>query len=67
MVFKNVCSNVVFIDLSWSPAINEQAEDRVNRSGQKGMTNVYILRLKGSVDAHIEEVVNHKSDDVEAD
>lgn len=63
---QNVCSNVVFIDLSWSPAINEQAEDRVNRSGQKGMTNVYILRLKGSVDAHIEEVVNHKSDDVEA-
>lgn len=62
---QKVCSNVVFLDRDWSPAINEQAEDRVNRLGQIGMTNVYILKMRGSVDEYVEQVIKHKNDDIE--
>lgn len=61
-----VCSNVVFLDRDWTPGINEQAEDRVNRSGAKnGMTNIWILNAEKSIDEHVENIQGKKAEDIE--
>ena len=61
-----VCSNVVFLDRDWTPGINEQAEDRVNRSGAKnGMTNIWILNAEKSIDEHVEDIQGKKAEDIE--
>jgi SNF2 family DNA or RNA helicase len=43
-------SRVVFIDRSWSPAYNLQAEDRLHRIGQKNAVQVIDLIARGTVD-----------------
>ncbi len=43
-------STVVFIDRSWSPAINLQAEDRLHRIGQKDAVEVIDLMARNTVD-----------------
>lgn len=63
---QNKSHTAVFLDKDWSPSLNEQAEDRLNRFGQKEQVNVYCLRMKHSIDMHVEDVIKHKSDDVEA-
>lgn len=61
---QEVCNNVIFLDRDWSPAINDQAESRIDRSGQKKVTNVYILKMRGTIDEYVEQIINHKNDDV---
>lgn len=61
---QEVCSNVIFLDRDYTPGNNEQAEDRVNRSGQKGMTNIWILSMKKSIDQHVEGIQNKKAEDI---
>lgn len=61
---QNVCRNVIFLDRDWTPGLNEQAEDRVNRSGQPGMTNVWILNMKNSIDEHVERIQGKKANDI---
>lgn len=41
---------VIFIERSWVPAHNEQAEDRCYRNGQKNAVTVLILQAEGTVD-----------------
>ena len=60
-----VCSNVVFLDRDWTPGLNQQAEDRVNRSGAKGMTNVWILSMEKSIDSYVEGIQSKKAQDIE--
>ena len=43
-------STVVFLDRSWSPAINAQAEDRLHRIGQKDAVQVVDIMARGTVD-----------------
>lgn len=43
-------STVVFIDRSWSPAINGQAEDRAHRIGQTEAVEVIDLMARNTVD-----------------
>lgn len=43
-------STVVFVDRSWSPAINLQAEDRLHRIGQKEAVEVIDLMARNTVD-----------------
>ena len=43
-------STIVFIDRSWSPAINLQAEDRLHRIGQKDAVEVIDLMARNTVD-----------------
>lgn len=62
---QHVCSNVVFLDRDWTPGINEQAEDRVNRSGQVGMTNVWILNMEKSIDEYVDKIQGKKAEDIE--
>lgn len=43
-------STVAFLDRSWSPADNSQAEDRLHRMGQENAVQVVDLIARGTVD-----------------
>lgn len=43
-------ANVIFLDRNWSPALNEQAEDRLHRGGQTRTVNVYDIIARDTVD-----------------
>ncbi len=53
-------STVVFIDRSWSPALNRQAEDRLHRIGQKNAVQVIDIISRGTIDAKRHEEINLK-------
>ena len=65
---QDVCRNVVFIDREWNPGINEQAEQRVDRPTNvwtdKGMTNIWILNAKGSMDSYVGQIADKKAEDI---
>ena len=56
----NAASYVIFVDKSWVPADNEQAEDRAHRIGTKGTVNVISLTAKGTIDEYIEEHIKER-------
>lgn len=51
---------VVFMDKDWRPKINEQAEDRAHRIGQKGNVQVISLLARDTVEEHIERILDRK-------
>jgi SNF2 family DNA or RNA helicase len=44
-------STVIFIDRSWSPSLNIQAEDRLHRIGQKQAVQVFDIIANNTIDA----------------
>lgn len=46
-------STAIFVERDWTPAINEQAEDRLHRIGQKDPVNIVILEGKDTIDTGI--------------
>lgn len=46
----HAASTVVFLDRSWSPALNGQAEDRLHRIGQKSAVQVIDIIARDTVD-----------------
>lgn len=51
---------VIFLDNPWTKADKAQAEDRTHRIGTKGAVVIYTLMVKGTVDDHIEDIVEAK-------
>lgn len=51
---------VIFVDRSWSPAINLQAEDRLHRMGQKNAVQVIVLQAVQTIDVNIEYLLRDK-------
>ena len=51
---------VIFMDRDWRPKINEQAEDRAHRIGQKDNVNVINLIAQDTVEDHLEKVLLRK-------
>lgn len=47
---------VVMYDRAWSPSANIQAIDRLHRLGQKNSVLVVTLRVRNSVEQHVEKV-----------
>ena len=47
---------VIFYDKHWSPALNNQAADRLHRIGQKNVINVVTLRVRKSIEEHVLKV-----------
>lgn len=43
-------STIIFIDRSWSAAMNRQAEDRLHRIGQKNAVHVIDIVSRGTID-----------------
>jgi SNF2 family DNA or RNA helicase len=48
-------STVIFLDRSWSPKDNSQAEDRLWRSGQKNAVSIIDIQARDTVDQVVEE------------
>ncbi len=58
-------TRVVFAEYAWTPALNEQAEDRAHRIGQKDSVFVQYVVLAGSMDEKILEVLLKKQTSIE--
>lgn len=57
-------SVVVFTDIDWTPAANEQAISRAYRKGQTNSVHVVYLVAKGTVDSVIHKLVSSKQDKI---
>jgi SNF2 family DNA or RNA helicase len=55
-------STVVFLDRSWSPAENLQAEDRLHRHGQQNAVQVIDIMAKDTIDLGREQMLIQKWD-----
>ncbi len=54
-------SHILVIDRFWNPAINEQAEDRANRIGQKNAVQIEVLVAAKTIDERVEEIISEKA------
>lgn len=53
-------STVAFIEFGWTPSVQDQAEDRCHRIGQKNFVNVYYFYGKNTIDEYILEIIQDK-------
>ncbi len=53
-------SNVAFLELDWTPAKHDQAEDRCHRIGQQDAVNAYYLLAANTVDETIATLLERK-------
>jgi SWI/SNF-related matrix-associated actin-dependent regulator of chromatin subfamily A-like protein 1 len=53
-------SNVAFLELDWTPARLEQAEDRTHRIGQRNAVTAWYLLAPNTIDATLEAVLEAK-------
>ncbi|HMD56615.1 MAG TPA: DEAD/DEAH box helicase [Solirubrobacteraceae bacterium] len=53
-------SNVAFLELDWTPAKHDQAEDRCHRIGQHDAVNAYYLLAAQTVDESIATLLERK-------
>tara|TARA_R110002020_G_scaffold216353_6_gene423983 strand:- start:4247 stop:6343 length:2097 start_codon:yes stop_codon:yes gene_type:complete len=54
---------VVFVEREWTPAVEEQAEDRVNRIGQDAnVVHAVYLRVSNTIDERFSRLVSQKRD-----
>jgi SNF2 family DNA or RNA helicase len=54
------CSNVIFLDRDWSPAKNQQAEDRSHRLGQKNPVNIIDIVARKTIDQKKDRTIKKK-------
>jgi SWI/SNF-related matrix-associated actin-dependent regulator 1 of chromatin subfamily A len=53
-------SNVAFVELEWTPALHDQAEDRCHRIGQRDAVTAWYLLAAGTIDERIAELLHRK-------
>jgi SNF2 family DNA or RNA helicase len=53
-------SNVAFVELEWTPALHDQAEDRCHRIGQHDAVTAWYLLAAGTIDERIAELLQAK-------
>jgi len=53
-------SNVAFLELDWTPAKHDQAEDRLHRIGQRDAVNAWYLLAGGTIDETIASLLERK-------
>lgn len=56
---------VIFAELDWSPAIHQQAEDRLHRIGQKNTVFAYYLIGNNTLDEHVADILIDKSYEID--
>lgn len=59
-------SNVLFVDLDWTPAAHDQAEDRCHRIGQEDRVNAWYMLGQHTIDQDIYELIEKKRKIVDA-
>ncbi len=59
-------SNVVFLELDWTPAMHDQAEDRCHRIGQHDAVTAWYLLAPRTIDDEMSTVIEHKRGVIDA-
>jgi SWI/SNF-related matrix-associated actin-dependent regulator of chromatin subfamily A-like protein 1 len=59
-------TNVAFLELEWTPAMHDQAEDRLHRIGQRDAVTAWYLLAAGTIDETMAELLQDKRTVVEA-
>jgi SWI/SNF-related matrix-associated actin-dependent regulator 1 of chromatin subfamily A len=59
-------SNVAFLDLEWTPAMHDQAEDRCHRIGQRDAVTAWYLLAAETIDETMIEIIGRKRGIVDA-
>ncbi|MGH2915922.1 MAG: DEAD/DEAH box helicase [Solirubrobacteraceae bacterium] len=59
-------SNVAFLELEWTPAMHDQAEDRCHRIGQRDAVTAWYLLAAGTIDERIARLLAAKRATVDA-
>ena len=59
-------SNVCFVELDWTPAAHDQAEDRCHRITQHDSVNAWYLLAQNTIDTYIYELIQAKRAVVDA-
>ena len=59
-VTLTAASNSLFVERQWSPAMEEQMEDRLHRIGQKRGVIAWYLQVENTVDERMEKIVREK-------
>lgn len=55
-------SNIIFVEREWTPAREEQAEDRLHRNGQKNAVTCHYIVAQNTVDEKFDRIVREKRD-----
>jgi SWI/SNF-related matrix-associated actin-dependent regulator 1 of chromatin subfamily A len=53
-------SNVAFLELEWTPAMHDQAEDRCHRIGQHDAVTAWYLLAAGTIDETMAQLIQRK-------
>ena len=53
-------SNVAFLELEWTPAMHDQAEDRCHRIGQRDAVTAWYLLAAGTIDETMARLIQRK-------
>ena len=61
IITLTISHTVIFTDNYWTPAINEQAVDRVHRIGQVHPVDILDMWAKGTIEDHVHRVNNRKN------
>lgn len=56
----SVASNVLFLDLPWNAATQDQAEDRCHRLNSTQPVDIYMIITKDTVDEKVYNIINRK-------
>ncbi len=59
-------SNVVFVESGFTPADNDQAEDRCHRMGQRDSVTAWYLEAAGTIDEWLADLIAEKRKTVDA-
>jgi SWI/SNF-related matrix-associated actin-dependent regulator 1 of chromatin subfamily A len=59
-------SNVCFLELEWTPAIHDQAEDRCHRIGQRDAVTAWYLLAAETIDETMARLIKRKREIVDA-
>jgi SNF2 family DNA or RNA helicase len=59
-------SNVAFLELEWTPAMHDQAEDRCHRIGQRDAVTAWYVLAAGTIDETMARLVERKRSHVSA-
>lgn len=54
-------SNLLMVDLDWTPSMNTQAEDRLHRIGQQNAVNIVRMVSDHDLDRHVTDLLVEKS------
>jgi SNF2 family DNA or RNA helicase len=53
-------TQVIILDEQWNPGMRDQAYDRTNRIGQTEETTVHVIRMKGTTDVWMADLIDQK-------